>query len=45
MMGLVATATTVRVAIVAAGLLLLPALPIFATQLRGSEDPPPPPAD
>ena len=45
MMGLVATATTVRVAIVAAGLLLLPALPIFATQLRGSEDPPPPPGD
>ncbi|MBT5773229.1 MAG: MFS transporter [Dehalococcoidia bacterium] len=45
MMGLVATAATVRVAIVAAGLLLLPALPIFATQLRGSEDPPPPPGD
>ena len=45
MMGLVATATTVRVAIVAAGLLLLPALPIFATQLRGSEDSPSPPSD
>ena len=37
-MGVIATATTVRVAIVAAGLLLLPALPIFASQLRRSED-------
>lgn len=36
--GLVATFSTVRVAIVTAGLLLLPALPIFATQLRGSEE-------
>ena len=36
----------VLVAIVTAGLLLLPALLIFATQLRGSEDPPPlPPGD
>ncbi len=36
--GLVATFGTVRVAIVSAGLLLLPALPIFATQLRDSPE-------
>jgi hypothetical protein len=35
----------VATATVAAGLLLLPALSIFATQLRGSDDPPPPPGD
>jgi len=42
-LGLVATATNVRVALVAAGLLLAPALPIFAIQRRAPEEPAPPP--
>ena len=37
-MGVLATFTSVRVAIVAAGLLLLPALPIFARQRATSEE-------
>ncbi len=37
-LGVVATFSTVRVALVSAGLLLLPALPIFASQLRGEEE-------
>ena len=39
LMGVIATATSVRIAIVAAGALLIPALPIFASQLRRSEEP------
>ena len=40
-MGILATVTNVRVALVAAGLLLVPALPIFARQLSSEESPNP----